>query len=140
MLFLPQILFITFITIPNTYNVKVTCGYEQCELKTQVFFQVRRNLNVLELGAVPAVSQSCTTSLPVLQEGDGPQRYEDTEKHCSSIIKQDTCLQRQTGELSVFRHNAKPVLEVERLHTKSMFITAITERTVVSTEFSQWLS
>lgn len=53
-----------------------------------------RHLNVLEVWTVPAVRQSCTTSLPVLQEGDSPQRHEDTEKHRPSIIKQETHLHR----------------------------------------------
>lgn len=51
-----------------------------------------RNLNILKVRAVPVVSKSWTGSLPVLQEGDSPQGHEDTQKHCSSIIKQDACL------------------------------------------------
>ena len=57
--------------------------------------QVRdRYLDVLEVGAVPAVRQGRAASLPVLQEGDGPQRHEDTEKHGAPVVKQETCLKR----------------------------------------------
>lgn len=60
------------------------------------FRQIREShLNVLKVRAVPAVRQSRTCPLPVLQEGDGPQRHEDTEEHCSSVIKQQSHLQTQ---------------------------------------------
>lgn len=63
---------------------------------TSTVFASPPHLNVLEFRAVPAVSQSRTTSLPVLQEGDGPQRHEDAQKHGSSIIEQEASLQTQT--------------------------------------------
>lgn len=78
--------YFAFLSVPYCYKV---LSNSECHVAE------RQYLNVLEFGAVPAVSQSCAASLPVLVEGDGPQRYENAQKHCSSIIKQDARLQKQ---------------------------------------------
>lgn len=54
------------------------------------------HLNLLKVGAVPAVRQSGTRPFPVLQEGNSPQRHEDAEEDCASIVKKYANLNTHT--------------------------------------------
>lgn len=54
---------------------------------------MKEHLDLLEVRAVPAMGLGGAASLPVLVEGDGPQRHEDTEEDGSSIVEEDSCLQ-----------------------------------------------
>lgn len=78
-----------------------------------------QHLNPLKLRAVPAVSQSGTSPLPVLQEGDGPQRHEDAEEQGSSIIKHQTHLQHKW----ILRRTRKSTVSARKTTNKKTYPT-----------------
>lgn len=47
-----------------------------------------RDLFFVEVHAVPVMSQRGHLSLPVLQEGNGPEGHEDTEEDGARVVKQ----------------------------------------------------
>lgn len=56
-----------------------------------------RNLLLVELHAVPVMSQGDHLPLPVFQEADGPEGHENAEEDRSRVVKQVSQLQRPRG-------------------------------------------
>lgn len=57
------------------------------------------NLILVELHAVPVMSQGDHLSLPVFQKADSPEGHENAKEDCSGVVKQVSQLQRPTNGL-----------------------------------------
>lgn len=59
----------------------------------------------MKIHAVPVVSQRGILTLPVLEEGDGPEGHEHAEEHCARVVKEVAHLKQDRAETEKRKKN-----------------------------------